>query len=372
MLKSYWFLLWMCPACLLGLLLAACRGVRPTTITATATSPSSSITVAPTIAIPLPTDPPTPVGSAYARVEAVIPVKGIPFGLAVSQDAVWVLQRSQPFSKPGSVLQLDRATNQIVGEPIQLDFDPWSIAATDDSVWVAKNGPAAVAHIDPGTQQIVATVDVDASLVAVDTQAVWVSGAGENADNANTASPVDSTTHHLVGLPVPVGLEPIQMVAGAGSVWVGSHGIGTLTRIDFQTGQILATIDVGFPIHGLTAGPESVWAADYHGNKVVQISSITNQIIGEPIPLPFPPYALAASATDAWVGVSALGNDADPGDDRVVRIDPHTNTIVDTLHVGGQPLAIVIDDAGVLWVALGGPNRIVKIVPQPLPTSTLR
>jgi DNA-binding beta-propeller fold protein YncE len=267
-------------------------------------------------------------------------------------------------------LRLDRVTNEIVGEPIQLDFDPWSIAATDDDIWVAKNGPAAVAHIDPGTQQIVGTVDVDASLVAADTQAVWVSGAGENAANANTASRVDPVTNDLIGLPIPVGLEPIQMVARAGSVWVGSHGIGTLTRIDSQTGQILATIDVGFPIHGLAAGPESVWAADYHGNKVVQISSITNQIIGEPIPLPFPPYALAASATDVWVGVSALGNDAATGGDRVVRIDPHTNTIVDTLHVGGRPLAIVIDDTGDLWLALGQPNRIIKLVPQPWPTAT--
>ena len=70
----------------------------------------------------------------------------------------------------------------------------------------------------------------------------------------------------------------------------------------------------------------------------------------------------------ANLGVSAFGNEADPEDDRVVRIDPHTNTIMDTLHVGGRPLAMVMDDTGALWVALGEPNRIVKLVPLPLPT----
>lgn len=299
----------------------------------------------------------------------MIPVKGIPFGLAVSQGALWVLQRSKPFPSPGSVLRIELATNQIVGTPIQLDFDPWSIAATEEAVWVAKNGPAALVHIDPQTEQVAATIDIDASLVAADAYGVWVAGTSKAAD---TASRVDPVTQRLIGSPVPVGMESIQLVVGGGSVWVGSHGVGTVTRIDSQTGKVLATIDVGFPVHGLAAGPDSVWAADYHGDKVVQISPATNQIVGEPILLPFPPYAVAVSATDAWVGVSALGNDADPEDDRVVRIDPHTNTIVDTLHVGGRPLAMMIDDAGVLWVALDEPNRIVKLVPQPLPTSRPR
>jgi len=198
--------------------------------------------------------------------------------------------------------------------------------------------------------------------VAADFHGVWVSGASENADNANTVSRVDPVTNRLVGTPIPVGIEPLQMVAGAGAVWVGAHsGPPAITRIDPTTNKAVATIEVGFGIHGLATGPNSVWAVDYHGHKIVQISPETNQIVGKPIELPFAPYAAAASATDAWVGAS----DADPRDDRVVRIDPITNTIVDTIHVGGHTTAMVFAD-GSLWVATADPNLVVQVVPQSL------
>jgi DNA-binding beta-propeller fold protein YncE len=364
------------------LLLTACLNtVSPTAVPQASptlsTMPAKTATSGPPTPFSAPSPPtlpssvPTPLGSTAARVEAVIPVEGIPFGFSASRGYLWVLQRYEPFPSPGAVVRIDMANDQIVGAPIQLNFDPWSIAATSDAVWVAKNGPAALVRIDSQTRQIVATIDIDASLVAADAQGVWVSGAGENSPNSNTTSRVDPTTNHLVGTPVPVGMEPIQLVAGAGSIWVGAHsGPPAITRIDSETGKVVATIEVGFPVHGLGAGPTSIWAADYHGSRVVQISVVNNQIVGAPISLPFPPYAVAVSANDAWVGVSALGENASPEDDRVVRIDPHTNTIVDTLHVGGKPLAMLMDDHGALWVALGKPNRITKLVPQPFPTQT--
>lgn len=228
-----------------------------------------------------------------------------------------------------------------------------------------------MAHIDPKTQHIVATIDIDASIVAADLQGVLVSGAGENSKNANTASRVDPLTNRVVGALVPVGNEPLQLVAGAGSVWVGAHsGPPAITRIDPATGKVLATIEVGFGIHGLAAGSNSVWAADSHEGKIVQISPLTNQIIGEPIPLPFSPYAIAVSMTDAWVGASAIDNHAAAGPNLIVRIDPRTNTIVDTLDIGGKVYAMLVDDQGALWVAVDKPYQIVKLMPRPLPTPT--
>jgi hypothetical protein len=109
----------------------------------------------------------------------IIPINdGFPFGLAFARESLWVLRRSTSFLPPGSILQIDPVNGQIVGKPIQVDFDPWSFAVTEEAIWVAKNGPAAVLRIDPETQQVVATIDVDASLVAADVHGVWVSGAG--------------------------------------------------------------------------------------------------------------------------------------------------------------------------------------------------
>jgi DNA-binding beta-propeller fold protein YncE len=302
---------------------------------------------------------PTSAGTASSQVSAAIVVDGIPFGLAFSRGNLWVLVRSPSFAPRASVLTIDPASQQGVGEPIVLEFDPWSIAATDDWVWVAKNGPQKLVQIDANTRQIAASLDVDASLVGADRQGAWVASTGEQ---ANSVVRVDAATHRVTGPPIPVGLEPIQLVTGAGAVWVGSHSAGLVTRIDPATGEVVATIVVGFPVHGLGAGPDAVWAADYHGSKAVRISPATNQVVGEPLPLPFPPYAVAVSATDAWLGVSALGNEADPSDDRVVRIDLATNRIADTLHVGGRPVAMVLG-AGELWVATTKPSRVVRIVP---------
>jgi hypothetical protein len=310
------------------------------------------------------------VDSNSMSIGKVIPISdGFPFGLAFARHSLWVLRRRTSFLPPGSILRIDPVTGQFVGEPIEVDFDPWSFAVTEDAIWVAKNGPAAVVHIDPETQQIVGTIEIDASLVAADFHSVWVSGAGENSNNANTASRVDPLTNQLIGTPIPVGIEPLQMVAGAGAVWVGAHsGPPAITRIDTTTSKVVATIEVGFGIHGLATGPDSVWAVDYHGQKIVQISPKTNQVVGQSISLPFPPYAAAASATDAWVGASAIG-DAGATDDRVVRIDLRTNTIVDTIHVGGSTIAMVFAD-GSLWVATENPDLIVQVIPQALATPT--
>jgi hypothetical protein len=63
--------------------------------------------------------------------------------------------------------------------------------------------------------------------------------------------------------------------------------------------------------------------------------------------------------------VTGMTDDADPTDDRVVRIDLRTNTIVDTIHVGGHTIAMVFAD-GTLWVATVRPSLIVQIIPQAL------
>lgn len=311
--------------------------------------------------------------SASMHIGKIIPINdGFPFGMAFARQSLWVLRRRLSFLPPGSILEIDPVTGRIVDKAIEVDFDPWSFAVTDNAIWVAKNGPATVVRIDPETQQIVATLEIDSSLVAADVHGVWVSGASENAANANTTWRVDPITNQLVGTPIPVGIEPLQIVAGAGAVWVGAHsGPPAITRIDPATSQVLATIEVGFGIHGLAAGPDSVWAVDYHGQKVVHISPQTNEIVGKPISLPFPPYAVAASTTDAWVGVAGMTDDADPADDRVVRIDLRTNTIVDTIHVGGHATAMVFAD-GSLWIATVNPSQIVQVIPQALATVTPR
>jgi virginiamycin B lyase len=347
---------------------SACEGQRASVTPLTNTSLPAQSPVSTTLHLLRTPVPSILTDAASMHIGRVIPIgNDFPFGLAFARHNLWVLMRRASFLPPGSILRIDPSSGQVVGEPIQVDFDPWSFAVTEDAIWVAKNGPQKLVRIDPSTGQVVATVAVNVSLVAADTLGAWI----DNADqDDNTVLHIDPSTNNVVGNPISVGLEPIQIAAGAGAIWVGSHsGPPPVTRIDPATGKVVATIEVGFPVHGLAAGPDSVWVVDYHGQKVVRISPQTNQVVDDLIPIPFPPFAVAASATDAWVGVSAMGDNADSYDDRVVRIDLRTNTIVDTIHVGGPVIAMLFAD-GSLWIATERPSLIVQVVPRPLGTPT--
>jgi YVTN family beta-propeller protein len=58
---------------------------------------------------------------------------------------------------------------------------------------------------------------------------------------------------------IPVGDGPEDVAVGARSVWVANRLDGTVSRVDSQTNEVVATIDVGNAPSGLAFADGQVW-----------------------------------------------------------------------------------------------------------------
>ena len=72
--------------------------------------------------------------------------------------------------------------------------------------------------------------------------------------------------------------------------------------------------------------------------------------------LPGAPGGIASGDRSVWVSV--------PQDDTVVKVDPRTRAVVDTISVGrgSDPVGIAFGD-GDVWVALSGDGHLAEIDP---------
>ena len=139
--------------------------------------------------------------------------------------------------------------------------------------------------------------------------------------------------------PVVLGQRPIRPVIAFGAVWVANAADGTVTRVDAATGAVVATIRVGDPQRLLAAGcapsSEHAYATGSFGLRACDSPS-------------------AAAADDSAVWVTA--NDASS----VVRIDPVTNAVTDTVDLGFDPWAVTAGD-GSVWVSDYDHGAVVRI-----------
>ena len=81
-----------------------------------------------------------------------IPVGGLPDGIAVGPDAVWVAN-----GQDGTVTRIDPATGQPSG-PLPVGSGPEGIAVTADAVWVANSLDLTVYRLDPATGKVTAVI----------------------------------------------------------------------------------------------------------------------------------------------------------------------------------------------------------------------
>lgn len=294
-----------------------------------------------------------------SRITARIPVPGRPFAVATGGGRVWVLTR-QPHA---AVWRIDPRSNRIVGKPTRLPVDPWGIAVGAGSVWVTPNGAdGRLTRIDARTGRISARISARpiyfGSVVAVGGGFVWTGNDDERYKRGSTVSKIDPATNRVVGKPLVLG-SPQSITFGDAAVWVADHN-GWLVKIDPATLRVVARQRLDFGPHGVVVADDAVYVADAHGDRLLEADPGTAKIrrIEQ---LSFGPIYPAVGAGSIWSGSAAVWEDPAIRDDRVVRIDPATLTIVETIHVGGNTPGVAFG-FGSLWAALNK-GQVVRITP---------
>ena len=119
--------------------------------------------------------------------------------------------------------------------------------------------------------------------------------------------------------------ESLHYVRGFGSVWsaVDSKKASLLTRVDLETGNIVATIPLAKKAGPIATGTDAVWVL--HDKLLSRISPETNQVVAT-IPLDYAsPWfkEIAVSRSAVWIAFGPT----------VIRIDPFANQVVNSFQV---------------------------------------
>jgi len=302
-----------------------------------------------------------------SHISARIDVPGHPFRIAVGKRFVWVLGRGKNGAcAPGrcSVLRIDPDTNRVVGTPTRLPDDAWELAAGGGSVWVTQFD-GTLLRIDARSGRIAGRVGARplyfGSTVAFGGGLVWT-GNDDERNRMASVSKIDPATGRLAGTPLVVARpsSPQSIAFGGGALWIADHA-GWLVKVDPATYRVVARQRLAFGPHGVAANDRAVYVADAHANRLLEADPVTAKIrrVAKLSPGSIFPVlganSIWSSSAAGWSG--AYGR----RDDRVLRVDPATLRIVETLHVGGGVPSVTFG-FGSVWAA-DNDGRVVRITP---------
>lgn len=179
--------------------------------------------------------------------------------------------------------------------------------------------------------RIVATIPLSGAPwgVAFDGRKVWVTSYFDD-----LILGVDPQSNFEVDrISVPDGKAPYELVAGDGSVWAG--GFGSLLRIDPVTrrvtdaGGFVGPEGKNYP-GGMASGDGAIWLAAWHEDRVVRFDPVTRSVVAT-ISVPNP-TEMAFGDGSLWVGSCEEQGKA-PGTAPLYRIDAGTNRIAEKIVV---------------------------------------
>ncbi len=231
------------------------------------------------------------------------------------------------------------------------------LASGMGGIWLT-GGTASRSHllyaVNPATSRIDAPVALPSRLiinpgdVAAGAGAVWV------ADGASLYRIVPGLTGQTVTRPfatLPHGGLIGDVVTAAGAVWVDDTTDGTVDRYAATTGRPSAVVTIGHTAGVMTAGDGGLWVADPDSHTVSRIS-LTRNRVNTVVTLPGPPTHLATAGDGLWVT---------DGTGRVNAVGPAGR--IRTVRVGGQATGLAAAD-GSVWVASTATGTLSRINPR--------
>ncbi|EQB05319.1 hypothetical protein L288_12975 [Sphingobium quisquiliarum P25] len=246
--------------------------------------------------------------AAPAHGEQVIQVPGFADFLAVDGDSVWATNdaRVERWSRQGRIAL------------VPMSKPCGAMAILGDDLWVADCKEQALVRIDRHKAQKTATIPT--------------------------------------GIANPKG--ELNVVAGAGSIWVASDQKGIVSRVDPASNKVTATIPVSMGTHYLTFGFGSVWAVSSEAGTIQRIDPASDTVV-KTTALGKEPAFLAAGEGAVWV--------QEQGDGSIARVDPASGEVTGRVKVGEVLKYGDIDTgAGMVWLRTTEDQTFVAIDPETL------
>jgi len=275
-----------------------------------------------------------------------VPVGNQPTQIAVGGDSVWVANAGDR-----TAMQVDPET-ETVERTRPTGLNGLALTAAEPGMW--EGGSVghrfAVARVDAeygnvtgprsfATDYAYLRVSSASFGIAVTNGTLWLAGGG-------TFVEADPRTLRVRSRPTDVASFAIDMVGGGGSLWIlngvgvsGGSGQGTVTEFNPRTRIIGATTSVGMDPVAIAYGAGSVWVGLSSG-RVVRFD------LKEQVPTSTAPNA--AGLVDLAVGEGSVWV-ARRGSPTVDRIDPETLETKKTINLGTTPGGIAVG-FGKVWV----------------------
>jgi hypothetical protein len=259
--------------------------------------------------------------------------------LTVDDASVWVRDWENV------IRPIDRATN-VAGERAPWAFTQMQLQ--DGQLWGLRDG-GGILRIDPITgtnsQEIAGVSGVN---LVVDGSTAWVSDAGHTVDR------VDLETGQVVAsIDVPPG--PGEMIVFEGDVWVVCDEGGVVARIDGETNTVVATIDAGWRPVNLAGGEGAVWVRN-QDPSLLRIDPATNSVAATI------DGVAQAHGTGVAVGGGAVWVVVSNG---IGRVDPATNAIVEVIPIGRGAYVDLVWFDGELWASSTDRNTVYRMKRTP-------
>jgi DNA-binding beta-propeller fold protein YncE len=129
-----------------------------------------------------------------------------------------------------------------------------------DAVWIANEATNSVTPLDPVTGRPLRgeiTVGRGARSMAVSPNTIWVAASGEDAVTRVDVAP---GTWLVTVTSIALEATPVEVAFGEGALWT-ANADGTVSRIDPERNEVVATIQVGPRAVGVAVGEGAVWVS---------------------------------------------------------------------------------------------------------------
>jgi YVTN family beta-propeller protein len=207
---------------------------------------------------------------AAAPVETVISVPGFADFLAIDGDTVWATNRGrvERWSKAGKLAD------------VPMTKPCGAMTISDGALWVADCTEKTVNRIDIRTAKRTAVIAT--GLASPDGEMNVVAGAGSvwvASDKSGLVARIDPVTNKVIA---SVKVEPgsCYLAFGEGALWVVSAGSATVQKVDPASNSAVITTKLGKAPGFLAAGEGAVWVQEQGDGTVARIDPATGAVTG--------------------------------------------------------------------------------------------